>query len=109
MNNELIDLIVELYESNERGFPVPTVMRFSNIFARINDVRRVEFYAAASANVRVSLTATINTEDWKHCNVYSSGRYIYPTKVVYEETEYEIVRHYRYDEFATELVLREVE
>ena len=109
MNNDLITLIVEVTKSNSRGFPETTVTKFPDIFANVSDVKRTEFYTAASANIRVSLSVMISTEDWKHCYVEDDGKKIYPSKVEFEGMEYEIIRHYRFDEVDTELVLKEVE
>ena len=109
MKNDLVTLIVEVTTSNERGFPETTETRFENIFARISDVKYTEFYAAAAANIRVQLMATLNTEDISHCYVESGSRKYIPSKLEYDGTVYEIVRRYRVDEVNTDLTLREVE
>ena len=109
MHNDLITLIVETTTSNARGFPETIETRFENLFATISDVKYTEFYAAATANIRVALVAAINTEDYSHCYVETNSKKIYPTKAEYEGVKYEIIRRYRIDEVTTELSLREVE
>ncbi|MCR4657323.1 MAG: hypothetical protein K5770_14035 [Lachnospiraceae bacterium] len=109
MKNELITLIVETNRSNDRGFTETVEKRFEGVFAKISDVKFTEFYAAASANIRVSLIATVNTEDMANSYVEQDSKKVYPSMVEYEGIKYEIIRRYRRDEVTTDLSLKEVE
>jgi SPP1 family predicted phage head-tail adaptor len=91
MKNDVIELASIARTTDEDGFETETELTFE-CMADVESVRRTEFYQAAMADIKVSLSATVNYADYRAAKEANSKT---PSKVNYDGDSYRIVRTYR--------------
>jgi SPP1 family predicted phage head-tail adaptor len=91
MKNDVIELVSITHTTDEDGFETETELTFE-CMADVESVRRTEFYQAVMADIKVSLSATVNYEDYRAAKEANNKT---PSKVNYDGDSYRIVRTYR--------------
>lgn len=87
-----------------------TTIQKTECFARIESVKRSEFYEADRVGVKLALSVYVNYEDFKAAAVVKEGgKKIFPSMVELDSDMYRIYRTYRADDDEIELILQEVE
>lgn len=105
MKNEIVTFVTEITETDSSGFVQITGTESNDIFAEIKSVRQSEFYQAAAANVKVSIVAVINYDDW----IAVTGPEKKTPKIYWDGMQYKVVRVYREPlSIDIELTLQEV-
>lgn len=109
MNNELIQLItVRGYEKKD-GFKVNEDIHTVEIFAGVESVKRTEYYEALRSNVKASIVFTVAPDDFALGIIKTDGKKIKPSKIIYDDDVYLIIRTYRKNSGRMEITCAEVE
>lgn len=106
--NDVITLIVRGVERNNAIAKETTILE-SECFARIESVKRSEFYEADREGIKLALSVYVNYEDYRAAAVEKDGKRKFPSMVLMDDTYYKIYRTYRVDDDEIELILQEVE
>lgn len=93
---------------DESGFRQESYLE-NDIFCEIKSAKRSEVYEAMRNGIKVSIIAKINVIDYQEATVVVDGKKHKPSRVVYDLTEYEIIRTYQTNDNYIELTLSEVE
>lgn len=111
MRNDYIQLMtVTGMEKDSAGFLVGEVVKYTPIFAEIKSVGRIEFYEALRSGMKVSVIFSISSDDFNMATVVGDdGKKIKPTKILYNDTTYNIQRSYKLGLDKLELTCEEVE
>lgn len=107
--NDVITLLVRDIR-RENAVARETTVQESECFARIESVKRSEFYEADRVGVKLALSVYVNYEDFKAAAVVKEdGKRKFPSMVELDSDMYRIYRTYRVDDDEIELILQEVE
>lgn len=89
MKNDVVYLLSITTGRDEDGFPIQQEQEFE-VFARIESVKRSEYYNAAAIGVKAEAVVVINEDDYTEC-VSRIGK---PSKVRIGDDDYKVVRSY---------------
>lgn len=82
----------------------------TTIYCKVNTASRAEVYEALRSGIKVSMSATVNADDYKTAIVVGAGgKKVKPSVLVHDGTDYTITRAYQKDDVLMELSLSEVE
>lgn len=108
MKNEPVKLITITPRRDADGFEADSDRKETEVMAEIRSVKYTEYYQAVHAGVEVQAVAGINRADYAEAVVEAEGKKIQPELVVFDGTEYRIIRRYE-KKRKLELTLQEVE
>lgn len=107
MNDVVTLQVAEVKRKN--GIPETKVIQESECFARIESVKRNEFYEADREGVKLALSVYVGYVDFQAAGVEKDSKKVMPSLVEYEGSTYRIYRTYRTDDDEIELILQEAE
>lgn len=91
--NDVIKLVTTAKTVDENGYPIETIEEGPFIYAQKQSVQRTEFYQASAAGFKPEIVFVIH-----------SFEYNKEPKLIYDETEYKIIRTYQKDTEYIELI-----
>lgn len=80
-----------------------------DVYCKIKSATRSEVYEALRSGVSVKIMALVYADDYRAACVTVSGKKVKPSTLLFDGTEYSIVRVYQKDDVIMELSLSEVE
>lgn len=113
MRNEVIYLISEVEpEYDSDGFQVVENKTKVKVFAEVKSTNYKEYYEASRNGENATDIFVVDERDYKASIMDVNGKKVKPQFVVYEDTEYRIIRRYKKGtngDFVIELTCEEVE
>nr|DAH32516.1 MAG TPA: putative head-tail adaptor [Caudoviricetes sp.] len=108
MKNDVVKLITIVSKTDGSGFRQEEERHEIEIMAELKSVKYAEFYQSVSAGMEVQIIVVVNIDDFDSGIIEREGRKIRPALVIYDGTEYRIIRTFMRKR-KLELSLQEVE
>lgn len=114
MNDKLITLITVLEEKKDAdGFLTDEEIAETPIFASIKSVGATEYYAALRSDIQVNIIFKVDPDDFKMSEkkiaVNNKLKKVTASRIIYDDSIYEIQRTYVNKEGMLEVTCRKVE
>lgn len=102
---DLVELIYITESTDSAGYPTTTEVKYT-VYAERKSVVRSEFYSAMQSALRPKATFLIRAEEWENTRHVVNNTEVYPTKLIFREATYEIIRADGYQKGLVELVVQ---